>query len=339
LRAKTALLLAVAFLLMAAERCQAQGKHTLTTEGTQFYLNGQPFPYTGVSFFNAIYNSPFNQTSAQRVRWLDKFQEHGINVLRIWAQWDNARGFVDACADCTLYQQDGRLRADRMATLLNILRDADSRGMVVLLVLFSYESWGENIRLGEKESDAAVAAVARELKPYRNVALQIWNEFSWRTVEMTKIIKAEDPERLVTSSPGFAGVLTASREETDAMDFLTPHTSRQTAGKPWEIAPAEIRYLLKRYRKPVVDDEPARNGTASFGGPREPTHPTDHILQIAEVWRVGGYITYHHDMFQTGAGSPSVPPTGIPDPEFSPYHRRVFEFIALRQRYAPEMGR
>ena len=47
----------------------------------------------------------------------------------------------------------------------------------------------------------------------------------------------------------------------------------------------------------------------------------------------GGYITYHHDMFQTGYGTPSIPPSGIPDPEFSPYHRAVLEFIAHRERY------
>ena len=40
-------------------------------------------------------------------------------------------------------------------------------------------------------------------------------------------------------------------------------------------------------------------------------------------------------MFQTEYGSPAVPPSGIPEPEFSPYHRAVFEFIALRDRYMP----
>lgn len=117
------------------------------------------------------------------------------------------------------------------------------------------------------------------------------------------------------------------------MDYLTPHTTRQGKGRPWEVGPAEIRYLLSRYRKPVVDDEPARNGTAQFGGPGEATFPEDHILQIWRVWQEGGYVTYHHDMFQTGAGSSAVPPSGVPDPEFSVYHRRVFEFLGRRERY------
>ena len=120
-----------------------------------------------------------------------------------------------------------------------------------------------------------------------------------------------------------------------ALDFLTPHTTRQGGGRTWEVAPKEIEYLLARYRKPVVDDEPARNGTPNFGGPKVATQPWDHIVQIERVWAAGGYIVYHHDMFQTGYGTPAIPPSGIPDPEFNPYHRAVFEFLAHRDRYMP----
>ncbi len=54
-----------------------------------------------------------------------------------------------------------------------------------------------------------------------------------------------------------------------------------------------------------------------------------------EVWKRGGYVIYHHDMFQTGYDTPAVPPHGIPDPEWDPYHRSVFEFLAQRERYMP----
>lgn len=87
--------------------------------------------------------------------------------------------------------------------------------------------------------------------------------------------------------------------------------------------------MLKRYRKPVVDDEPARNGTAKYGGLKGTIHPYDQILQIFQVWPLGGYIVYHHDMFQTGYNTPAVPPSGIPDPEFNLYHKAVLDFIAL----------
>lgn len=188
--------------------------HELTVSGARFLLDGSSFPYTGVSFFNALYSPAFNESSEVRLKWLARFQSYGVNVLRVWCQWDNARGFVD---------------------------------------------------------------------------------------------------------------------------FLTPHTSRQGRGKTWELAPKEIAQLLQMFRKPVVDDEPARNGTPNFGGPKDRTYPADHVLQIWEVWKVGGYATYHHDMFQTGYGSPAVPPSGIPDPEFNPYHRQVFEFLRLRSRYEAPM--
>jgi hypothetical protein len=221
--------------------------------------------------------------------------------------------------------------------LKQILADADHEGMVIELTLFSQESWHDGIKLGVRESDQALEALTRELAPYRNVTFQVWNEFSERVPEHVKTIKANDPKRLVTNSPGGGGTIIGEPAQQSALDYLSPHTSRQRTGKTWVVAPTEIRYLLARYRKPVVDDEPARNGTPQFGGPSEQTYPFDHIIHIWEVWKAGGYITYHHDMFQTGKGSPAVPPSGVPDPEFSPYHRTVLEFIAQRNRYAPEL--
>jgi hypothetical protein len=149
-------------------------------------------------------------------------------------------------------------------------------------------------------------------------------------MDHVRTLRRVDSARLVTNSPGFAGVL-GDREQNEALDFLTPHTSRDP--RHWETAPREISNLRAAYGKPVVDDEPARNGTPDFGGPREATHPFDHLLHIQAVWNAGGYVTYHHDLFQTGYGTPSIPPHGIPDPEFNPYHRTVFEFLALRDRY------
>jgi len=310
-----------------------QTRHTISVSGTRFLLDGAAFPYTGVSFFNAIYSPAFNKDSQQRLAWLEKFRQYRINVLRVWCQWDNKRGFVDSSPASTMYEADGRLREGHLKTLKSILTDADRLGMVVELVLFSQESWRDGIRLDPEASDKAVRTLTAELIPHRNLTFQAWNEFSERVLDHVKTIRSVDPKRLVTNSPGFAGFL-GDPSQNEAFDYLTPHTSRQGAGRTWEIAPQEIAYLLKRYKRPVVDDEPARNGTSQFGGPKEATSPYDHILQIFGVWQVGGYITYHHDMFQTGYGSPAVPPSGVPDPEFSPYHRQVFEFIKMRERYA-----
>ncbi|HVF27852.1 MAG TPA: hypothetical protein VM943_06415 [Pyrinomonadaceae bacterium] len=306
----------------------------LTVSGTTFMRAGQPFPFTGISFFNAIYNPTFNKDSATRKEWMRKFQRYGINVLRVWGQWDTARGYADTAPQNTLYNKDGSLRMNHVARLKEIARDADELGIVIELALFAQESFYADIRLGNGEADRAVAAITRELLPHRNVTIQIWNELSERVLDHVKTVRGIDPKRLVTNSPGVSGIL-GDDAQNRALDYLTPHTVRQRAGKHWEIAPLELAYLMKRYGKPVVDDEPARNGTSNFGGPKEETSPYDQILQIYQVWQIGAYIVYHHDMFQTNYGSPAVPPSGIPDPEFSPYHRTVLEFIAKRERYQP----
>ena len=329
-------LLAVAlFAVQAARAADGNRDHEISVSGRQFLLDGAPFPYTGVSFFNAIYNPAFNRDSSARREWIARFQKYGINVLRVWCQWDNQRGFIDASPRSTLYETNGQLRAESLRTLKALVSDADSREVVIELCLFSNESWAERIRLGPAASRRAVESVARELLPWRNVAFQIWNEqHDEQVLSLVQAIKRQDSKRLVTSSPGFPGALGAC-DLNSALNYLTPHTSRQNQGKPWELAPKQIVALLKEYNKPVVDDEPARNGTSKFGGPKERTRPEDHILHIWEVWRAVGYSTYHHDMFQTGYGTSACPPDGIPDPTFSPYHRVVFEFLAQRERYQP----
>src|SRR5690349_597853 len=108
----------------------------LSVSGTRFLLDGKPFPYTGVSFFNAVYNTNFNASTEARVLWLKKFQRYGINVLRVWAQWDSKLGFIDTSPASTLYESDGTLRPGSLNTLKVILGDADQLGICVELVLF-----------------------------------------------------------------------------------------------------------------------------------------------------------------------------------------------------------
>jgi hypothetical protein len=306
----------------------------LAVDGTRFLMDGKPFAYTGYSFFNAIYNREFNASPQARRGWLGRFKAHGINVLRVWNQWDSRRGYADTCDGCSMIAPDGGLRQAHVDTLKAILDDSRAMGMCVELALFAQESWRDGIRVPDAAMDSGVRALARELKPWRNLTLQIWNEYDYRTVEMVRVIKAEDPKRLVTNSPGVAGVLTGRDNQESLLDYLTPHTSRQgqSGGRTWEVAPRELAYLLARFRKPVVDDEPARNGTSNFGGPRDRTWPMDHILHMIAVRKAGAYVTYHHDMFQT-PGTPEAPPHGGPDPQFSPYHRVVLEFLAQRERY------
>ena len=303
----------------------------ISIDGLKFNRNGKAFNYCGISFFNAIYNPAFNETTKARKYWLEKLRSNGITVLRIWGQWDNKRGFIDTCPSCTLYTNDGELHNKHLETLKAITRDAEALDMIVLFVLFQRESWEDNIRLSDEASDRAVKELTSELRSYRNLIFQIWNEFDYRVIEYYKAIKGIDPDRLVTNSPGYGGVL-GSPEENRLLDFLSPHTSRDDY-RHWNLAPKEIAFLMAKYAKPVVDDEPARRGTPDFGGPKVETSPVDHIIHMYNVLRAGGHVIYHHDMFQTGYGTDAIPQNGIPDPDFSPYHRQVFDFLKNREKY------
>jgi hypothetical protein len=145
-------------------------------------------------------------------------------------------------------------------------------------------------------------------------------------LRLVEIVKSVDTARVVTNSPGFAGDL-GDDAQNRALDVLTPHTVRGKAEHFWEIAPLEMASLLERYGRPVIDDEPARNGLVRFGGIEGGTQPEQHIAQIRQVRALGAYHTYHHDMFQNGYGHPATPPNGIPEPDFSPFHRQVFEYL------------
>jgi hypothetical protein len=324
-------LIVVMLTLFFHQTVSGQHNGDIRVKGTGFEYNGAHFEYTGVSFFNALYNAEFNRSSASRQEYIKKFNEYGINVLRVWCQWDNARGFIDGGQGQTLYNDDGSIKPEIFSRLTGLLEDANKSGIIILLVLFSRESWNENIRLTDDASERAVQNLTQSLKHYRNLIFQIWNEHDYRTVDYFKIIKGTDKNRLVTNSPGYGGVL-GSQEENRALDFLSPHTSRDD-NRHWELAEEEIRYLISKYQKPVVDDEPARRGTPQFGGPKSPTFPADQIVHIYKVWKAGGYAIYHHDMFQTGYGTDAIPPNGIPLPGFSPYHDQVFELLKNKDRY------
>ena len=297
----------------------------LSIEGTRLLLDEQPFFWQGLSFFNALYNPAFNANAGARAHWLSVFPDNGINALRVWCQWDfdPPRSFVDTGPEQTVYTPEGDVRPSSFERLEALLEAVRPLGMVVEVVLFSHE---KQPNLPVPVQERAVRAMTERLLPHRDLILQIWNEDSTEVAHYFEIAKSVDPERLVTNSPGFASNL-GDPAQNRMLDLLTPHTARSDAERFWEVATQQIAGLLAEYGKPVIDDEPARNGTVQFGGIPGGTQPWQHIAQIEAVRAAGGYHTYHHDMFQHPYGAPSTPPNGLPDPDFSPFHRQVFDYL------------
>lgn len=299
--------------------------HVLGIAGTRLSLDGKPFFWQGLSFFNALYNPTFNASEQARISWLRKFKANGVSVLRVWCQWDFSapRLFIDVAPEHSMYTSEGEIREEPLLRLCALIEAANNLEMVIELTLFSHEKQ-PNLPIPVQERGARL--VAQRLTSYRNVVLQIWNEDSTEVERYYKAIKAADAERIVTNSPGFSNNL-GDDAQNKLLDVLTPHTVRREAPRFWEVAPQQIAYLIEKFGKPVIDDEPARNGPVQFSGIEGGTKPEQHIAQIRRVREVGGYHTYHHDMFQYGYGNPLTPPSGIPDPDFSPFHRQVFDFL------------
>src|SRR4051795_9166068 len=98
--------------------------HVVGIDGTRITLDGAPFPFTGLSFFNAIYNPTFNKSREDRLHWLRTFYDYGVNVLRIWCQWDfpPPRNFIDIQPGTTTYTDTGDLREEHVQRAIDIIK-------------------------------------------------------------------------------------------------------------------------------------------------------------------------------------------------------------------------
>src|SRR5688500_1862652 len=135
----------VGFQCVLPSKVAAQPSPVIAIKETSFTLDQKPFDFTGVSFFNALYNDSFNVSESEQIRWLKKFKDNGISVLRIWAEWNNDLGFVDVCASCRLYDNNGGLQQQYLSRLKRLLVNTAAENMVVEFVFFSSESKGKKL--------------------------------------------------------------------------------------------------------------------------------------------------------------------------------------------------
>jgi hypothetical protein len=305
----------------------------LGIDGVKLTLDGKPFYFEGVSFFNAIFNPTFNASPENRLFWLRKFKSNGVNCVRIFCQWDRPphRTNIDLAPGRSLFGDHGEVREDYFQRLVALLEAADSLDMVVQVSMFDQGGYPYCLPIPAQER--ATRELTEMLRPYGNLFEQIWSESSIEVMRYLEIAKKADPDRIMTNAPGHSGGANAAWDNTGedahnrAMDVLTPHTLRGGAFPFWYIAPAQMEYLLDTYQKPVIDDSPARQGPAAHGGLVGGTQPWQHIEQIRRDRAVGGYHIYLHGMHQYQYDNPATPPSGIPDPDFNAFDRQVFDYL------------
>lgn len=137
------------------------------------HLDGVEIDLWGVRCGNALYSTGVTE---RHVRALDNLVAHGINLIGCYIQGSNG-GWPDEDAGLNGYTRDGKLRLEVAARLEWLVREADARGMVVMVGLFSPRK--DQQLEGEPAVRRAIAETGKFLttRKLRNVFVDIMHEY------------------------------------------------------------------------------------------------------------------------------------------------------------------
>jgi len=269
----------------------------LETQGTNFLIDGKPTFLLGASYYGGL-----GASDDFVDKDLKKLKELGFNWIRVWATW----GAFDNNVSAIDYQ--GNAREPYMSKLKKLCEKTDKLGMVVDVTLSRGDGVASSGSLPSQEAHLnAVTVLAKELKPYRNIYIDLANERNIkdrRYVTFNELsilrdrIKEIDPYRLVTASQGgdiSPEELKRYLEEVK-IDFITPHRPRHS-GSPQETADKTKEYLqLMRDMGKVVPlhyQEPFRRGYAEEWEPVANDFLTD--LKNAKENGAAGWCFHNGD--------------------------------------------
>lgn len=270
---------ALSFIVAAVDDA---GAVRLEVRGSDFLLDGKRTFLLGASYYGGL-----GASEADLRKDLADLCRYGFNWIRVWATW-SAYG-----KDVSAVNPDGSPREPYLGRLKRLAVEADRVGIVVDVTL----SRGENLS-GQAAHLKAVELIARELRGFRNVYLDLANERNIRDGryvsfeelrELLQRAKRANPRLLVTAS--HAGDMSRGdlREylHTAGVDFVAPHRPRG-ASSPAETE-AKTREYLAWMRElgrvvPVHYQEPFRVGYPFEGG--GPT--VEHFLMDLKGAVVGG---------------------------------------------------
>jgi hypothetical protein len=97
------------------------------------FLGGEPIEIWGVRCGNALHSATVTE---RHVRAFDTWNEHGINAIGVYIQGSNG-GYPNVDAGLNGFDRDGSLKPAVAQRLEWLVREADRRGMVVMVGIFS----------------------------------------------------------------------------------------------------------------------------------------------------------------------------------------------------------
>jgi hypothetical protein len=142
--------------------------------GDRPFLGGEPIDLWGLRCGNALMSDAVTE---RHVRNLDNMVAHGINCVGVYLQGSNG-GWPDVNAGKNGYTPDGALKPEFARRLEWLVREADKRGMVIMVGLFSPR------KDQELKDEAAIRRAIEETAKFlterqlRNVFVDIMHEYN-----------------------------------------------------------------------------------------------------------------------------------------------------------------
>jgi hypothetical protein len=164
--------LACAGTIRAGEESAATREFEIKSD--RAYLGGHEVDLWGLRCGNALHSEAITE---RHIRNLDNMAAHGINLIGVYIQGSNA-GWPDADAAVNGFTRDGKLKPLVAQRLETLIREADRRGMVVMVGLFTHrkdQDFYDDAAIRQAIEEAARFLSERKLK---NVFVDIIHEFS-----------------------------------------------------------------------------------------------------------------------------------------------------------------
>ncbi|MCC7014162.1 MAG: hypothetical protein IT454_16510 [Planctomycetes bacterium] len=159
--------------------------------GERAYLGGQPVDLWGLRCGNALHSWTVTE---RHVRAMDNMVRHGINFIAVYVQGSHG-GWPDADAGLNGYTRQGQLKKDVADRLEWLIREADARGMVVLVGLLSPRK--DQVFDDEAALQRAIVETAEflERRGLKNVLVDLAHEFDHTERSDQPLLREPDGER------------------------------------------------------------------------------------------------------------------------------------------------
>lgn len=264
--------LAAAVLLALSAILEAQPARHLTISGTRFLkADGSVFPWRGISAFRLV-EFVAHGREAEADAYLVWAASKKLTVVRVFAMADGVFQLTPA---------------DGQHALPRLLEMAQRRGVYVEVVAFTGTAV---IKVDMPQFVRSIGAICAR---YPNALLELANEPGHPTQSRT----VHDPaylESLARLVPRQVPVSLGSVEYGDgyaAGTYVTWHSPRTP---DWHRRTSDGAALLRKFKRPVVSDEPIGAADAAVPGRRD--NDPARFREAAEAARRAGLgITFHYD--------------------------------------------